>query len=132
MDNTLENASVQQAALVMVLLNAFTTPLMLSATNVALPTIAEDLNLDAVLLGWVPMAFFDGKRNVCTRLWPHRGYGRSKTDFSDWYNQCHYHIAACINSAKWRTLDLCAILTRVECRHALRYADCNHIFGFPT
>ncbi len=57
MDNTLENASVQQAVLVMVLLNAFTTPLMLSATNVALPTIAEDLNLDAVLLGWIPMAF---------------------------------------------------------------------------
>ena len=57
MDNTLENASVQQAALVMVLLNAFTTPLMLSATNVALPRIAEDLNLDAVLLGWIPMAF---------------------------------------------------------------------------
>jgi len=57
MDNTLEKASVQQVVLIMVLLNAFTTPLMLSATNVALPIIAEDLNLNAVLLGWVPMAF---------------------------------------------------------------------------
>jgi len=57
MDNPVENVTLQRAALVMVLLNAFTTPLMLSATNVALPTIAEDLNLDAVILGWIPMAF---------------------------------------------------------------------------
>ncbi len=41
----------------MVLLNAFTTPMMLSASNVALPVIAEDLRLDAVVIGWVPMAF---------------------------------------------------------------------------
>jgi len=57
MDNPVENISLQRAALVMVLLNAFTTPLMLSAANVALPTIAEDLKLDAVALGWIPMAF---------------------------------------------------------------------------
>jgi len=57
MGNITEKASLQQAALVMVLLNAFTTPLMLSATNVALPAIAEDLKLDAVVLGWIPMAF---------------------------------------------------------------------------
>lgn len=41
----------------MVLLNAFTTPLMLSAVNVALPDIADDLKLDAVLINWVPMAY---------------------------------------------------------------------------
>ena len=57
MDNPVENISLQRAALVMVLLNAFTTPLMLSAANVALPTIAEDLKLNAVALGWIPMAF---------------------------------------------------------------------------
>ena len=57
MDNPVGNVSLQRAALVMVLLNAFTTPLMLSATNVALPTIADDLQLDAVMLGWIPMAF---------------------------------------------------------------------------
>lgn len=48
---------LQRAVLLMVLLNAFTTPLMLSATNVALPAIAEDLQLDAVLLSWIPMAY---------------------------------------------------------------------------
>ena len=49
--------SLQQAALAMVLLNCFTTPLMLSAVNVALPAIARDLRLNAVLLSWVPMAY---------------------------------------------------------------------------
>ncbi|HSR62006.1 MAG TPA: MFS transporter [Gammaproteobacteria bacterium] len=48
---------LQRAALAMVLLNAFTTPLMLSAVNVALPAIADDLGLDAVMLSWVPMAY---------------------------------------------------------------------------
>jgi len=57
MDSIPEKASLQQAALVMVLLNAFTTPLMLSAANVALPSIAEDLKLDAVAISWIPMAF---------------------------------------------------------------------------
>lgn len=41
----------------MVLLNAFTTPLMLSAANVALPVISQDLKVNAVLLSWVPMAY---------------------------------------------------------------------------
>lgn len=49
--------SQQHAALGMVLLNAFTTPLMLSAANVALPAIARDLRIDAVTLSWVPMAY---------------------------------------------------------------------------
>lgn len=49
--------SLQKAALAMVLLNAFTTPLMLSAANVALPAIARDLEMHAVLLSWVPMAY---------------------------------------------------------------------------
>jgi EmrB/QacA subfamily drug resistance transporter len=49
--------SLQRLTLMMVLLNAFTTPLMLSAVNVALPTIATDLSMNAVLLSWVPMAY---------------------------------------------------------------------------
>lgn len=57
MGNIPEKASLQQSALVMVLLNAFTTPLMLSATNVALPSIADDLKLNAVVINWIPMAF---------------------------------------------------------------------------
>ena len=48
---------LQTATLSMVLLNAFTTPLMLSAANVALPAIARDLQLNAVFLSWVPMAY---------------------------------------------------------------------------
>jgi len=48
MHNTEVLSPLQQATLAMVLLNAFTTPLMLSAVNVALPQIALDLNLAAV------------------------------------------------------------------------------------
>ncbi len=49
--------SLQRITLTMVLLNAFTTPLMLSSVNVALPSIAKDLSMNAVSLSWVPMAF---------------------------------------------------------------------------
>jgi len=49
--------SIQRITLTMVLLNAFTTPLMLSAVNVALPAIATDLSMNAVLLSWIPMAY---------------------------------------------------------------------------
>ena len=48
---------LQKMILTMVLVNAFTTPLMLSAVNVALPSIADDLAMNAVLLSWVPMAY---------------------------------------------------------------------------
>lgn len=51
------NHSLQRITLAMVLLNAFTTPLMLSSVNVALPSIAADLSMNAVLLSWVPMAY---------------------------------------------------------------------------
>lgn len=56
-DHVGNNSKLQQRVLAMVLLNAFTTPLMLSATNVALPAIADDLQLDAVLLSWIPMVY---------------------------------------------------------------------------
>jgi len=55
--NNNELNPLQRDALTMVLVNAFTTPLMLSAANVALPSIAKDLRLDAVMLSWIPMAF---------------------------------------------------------------------------
>lgn len=63
--------SLQRTALAMVLLNCFTTPLMLSAANVALPAIARDLRLNAVMLSWVPMAFLMASAMfvlICGRL----------------------------------------------------------------
>lgn len=50
-------AARRRVLLWMILLNAFATPLMLSSANVALPTIADDMSLDAVILAWVPMAY---------------------------------------------------------------------------
>lgn len=52
-----DSTTLQRSALVMVWLSAFSTPLMLSAVNVALPSIAGDLSLDAVRLSWVPLAY---------------------------------------------------------------------------
>jgi len=52
-----QEKNLRQYTLVMVLLNAFTTPLMLSAVNVALPHIARDLHMTAVEVSWIPMAY---------------------------------------------------------------------------
>ena len=52
----LENP-IQRITLIMILLNAFATPVMLSAVNVAIPFIASDLSVSAVLLCWIPMAY---------------------------------------------------------------------------
>ncbi len=52
-----ERDSERRAVMLMITLNAFTTPLMLSASNVALPAIALHFSLSAVTLSWVPMAY---------------------------------------------------------------------------
>jgi EmrB/QacA subfamily drug resistance transporter len=51
------NTKQQNIVMTMLLLNAFATPLMLSAVNVALPSIAEDLQLSAIVLSWIPMGY---------------------------------------------------------------------------
>lgn len=50
-------STAQRAVLLMVWLSAFSTPLMLSAANVALPSMARDLHLNAVVMSWVPLAY---------------------------------------------------------------------------
>lgn len=45
------------AVMAMVLLSSFSMPMMLSAVNVALPSMAEALSMDAVMLSWVPMSY---------------------------------------------------------------------------
>jgi EmrB/QacA subfamily drug resistance transporter len=47
----------QRTALVMLVASAFAMPLMLSAVNVALPAMARELKMNAILLSWVPLAF---------------------------------------------------------------------------
>src|SRR5690606_39890585 len=48
---------LQKSVLVMVLLNGFATPLMLSSVNVALPDMAYALALSAISLSWVQMIY---------------------------------------------------------------------------
>lgn len=50
-------ASAERIALIVVCLSSFTAPLMLSAVNVAIPTIAVGLGADAMMLSWIPTAY---------------------------------------------------------------------------
>jgi EmrB/QacA subfamily drug resistance transporter len=47
----------RRAAVVMIMLSSVATAMMLSTVNVALPSIASALDIDAVMLSWVPMAY---------------------------------------------------------------------------
>ena len=51
------DAAVRRATIVMIMLNSISTAMMLSAVNVALPDIARDLDIDAVILSWIPMTY---------------------------------------------------------------------------
>lgn len=65
------DASSRRIVIAMVTLNAFTTPVMLSATNVALPAISEHFALSATMLSWVPMAYLMASAMfilICGRL----------------------------------------------------------------
>jgi EmrB/QacA subfamily drug resistance transporter len=43
--------------LAVIMISSFFNPFMGSAVNIALPTISNDFNMDAVALSWIPMAF---------------------------------------------------------------------------
>lgn len=47
----------RRAAIVMIMLSSVATAMMLSTVNVALPSIAGALHIDAVTLSWIPMAY---------------------------------------------------------------------------
>ncbi|MCZ6664896.1 MAG: MFS transporter [Gammaproteobacteria bacterium] len=51
------DVAVRRATIVMIMLNSISTAMMLSAVNVALPDIARDLDIDAVILSWIPMTY---------------------------------------------------------------------------
>lgn len=43
--------------LLIAILSSFSTPFMLSSINIALPVMAPELSLDAIMLGWVSLSF---------------------------------------------------------------------------
>lgn len=47
----------QKVALVVVTITAFLSPFMMSALNIALPTIGREFGTDAVTLAWIPTAY---------------------------------------------------------------------------
>jgi EmrB/QacA subfamily drug resistance transporter len=56
-EKTTDPAAVKRAALIAATLTSFLTPFMDSATNVALPEISREFAMDAVLLGWIRIAY---------------------------------------------------------------------------
>jgi len=48
---------LRRAALIISILTSFITPFMGSAINLALPAIAKEFNIDAVILTWIPTAY---------------------------------------------------------------------------
>jgi EmrB/QacA subfamily drug resistance transporter len=55
--DSMTEAGIRQAALVVATLSAFMTPFMGSSINIALPSIAEEFGIDAVLLSWIPSSY---------------------------------------------------------------------------
>jgi EmrB/QacA subfamily drug resistance transporter len=51
------DSALQRATLTVALLTSFMTPFMGAAVNLALPTIAAELGLDAVVLSWIATAY---------------------------------------------------------------------------
>ncbi len=57
MNSIQSEQTLQRTALIVVCMGAFITPLMLSSVNVAIPTIVEGLQIDAITASWIPLAY---------------------------------------------------------------------------
>ena len=53
----MDEATLQRSALIAISVTSFTTPMMLSGVNVALPAIGDAFGADAVTLSWVATAY---------------------------------------------------------------------------
>jgi len=57
MDDPAGNGTGKRAVLLVATMASFLFPFMLSAVNIALPTLGKELSLDAVTLGWIATAY---------------------------------------------------------------------------
>ncbi len=57
MDDPAGNGTSKRAVLLVATMASFLFPFLLSAVNIALPTIGRELSLDAVMLGWIATAY---------------------------------------------------------------------------
>jgi MFS family permease len=55
--NLPDGQSVKRAALLLAMMSSFVTPFMGSSINIALPDIAYEFSMNAVLLSWVPTSY---------------------------------------------------------------------------
>jgi MFS family permease len=55
--DSMTEAGIRRAALVVATLTSFMAPFMGSSINIALPSIAKEFGIDAVLLSWIPTSY---------------------------------------------------------------------------
>jgi MFS family permease len=55
--DSMTEAGIRRAALVVATLSSFMAPFMGSSINIALPSIAKEFGIDAVLLSWIPTSY---------------------------------------------------------------------------
>jgi len=53
----MDHQKIKQTALVIAILSSFITPFMGSSINLALPALAKEFSIDAVILTWIPTAY---------------------------------------------------------------------------
>jgi len=58
MDDPAGNGTSKGVVLLVTTTASFLSPFMLSAVNIALPTLGKELSLDAIMLGWIATAYF--------------------------------------------------------------------------
>jgi hypothetical protein len=116
-------ASKQSLVLSMVVVSAFATPIMLSATNVALPTMSKYFSLDAVTVTWVPMAYLMASAMFvlifgrCADL-----FGRKKSIYNRYrYRDLHFFFYS--RFYKYFNVADRSLSSRRECRNALCHSD---------
>ena len=74
-----DNSAARLSVLIIICIGSFLTPLSLSATLVAIPAIALDLNASAIYVSWIPASFL--LSNIVTLLPAGRladSYGRKR------------------------------------------------------
>ena len=55
--NVMNVPSEKRSALLLAMMSSFLTPFIASSINIALPDIADEFSMNAVLLSWVPTSY---------------------------------------------------------------------------
>ncbi len=113
----------QNIVMTLLLLNAFATSPMLSAVNVALPSIAEDLQLSAIALSWILMGYLMTSVMFILISGPLADiHGRKKVFLIG--TVCYRFDNSCCHFPQSHRPHHCTLLAGHKCRYALCHPAC--------